>query len=51
MVKTLSLGEEDPLEEGIATTPYSCLKNPMDRGAWQAMAHKVTKELDMTEET
>ena len=22
---------------------YSCLKNPVDRGAWQAMVHRVTK--------
>ena len=22
---------------------YSCLKNPMDRGAWRATAHRVTK--------
>ena len=22
---------------------YSCLKNPMDRGAWQATAHGVAK--------
>ena len=22
---------------------YSCLGNPMDRGAWRAMAHRVTK--------
>ena len=22
---------------------YSCLKNPMDRGAWQATVHKITK--------
>ena len=22
---------------------YSCLVNPMDRGAWQAMVHEVTK--------
>ena len=22
---------------------YSCLKNPMDRGAWQATAHRVAK--------
>ena len=22
---------------------YSCLENPMDRGAWQAIAHRVTK--------
>ena len=25
---------------------YSCLGNPMDRGAWQATVHAVTKELD-----
>jgi len=29
---------------------YSCLKNPMDRGAWQAAVHRVT-ELDITEAT
>ena len=23
---------------------YSCLGNPMDRGAWQATVHGVTKE-------
>ena len=28
---------------------YSCLKNIMDRGAWQATVHGVTKELDTTE--
>ena len=22
---------------------YSCLENPMDRGAWQATVHEVTK--------
>ena len=27
---------------------YSCLENPMDRGAWQATVHGVG-ELDMTE--
>ena len=27
---------------------YSCLENPMDRGAWQATVHGVAKELDMT---
>ena len=25
-------GQEDPLEEGMATHSTSCLKNPMDRG-------------------
>ena len=24
---------------------YSCLGNPMDRGAWQAIVHEVTKSL------
>ena len=28
---------------------YSCLENPMDRGAWRATAHGVTKESDTTE--
>ena len=27
---------------------YSCLGNPMDRGAWWAIVHGVAKELDMT---
>ena len=27
---------------------YSCLENPMDRGAWQAMIHGVAKSPDMT---
>ena len=27
---------------------YSCLGNPMDRGAWWVTVHEVTKELDMT---
>ena len=25
---------------------YSCLENPMDRGAWRATVHGVTKEPD-----
>ena len=29
---------------------YSCLENPMDRGAWQATVHGVAKESDMTEQ-
>ena len=28
---------------------HSCLENPMDRGAWRATVHGVTKESDMTE--
>ena len=27
---------------------YSCLENPMDRGAWQATVHRVAKESDVT---
>ena len=39
-----SLGWEDPLEEEMATQfQYSCLENPMDREAWQATVHEVTK--------
>ena len=28
---------------------YSCLKSPMDRGAWQATAHRVAKSQTLTE--
>ena len=28
---------------------YSCLENPTDRGAWQAVIHEVIKEQDTTE--
>ena len=27
---------------------YSCLENPMDRGAWQATVHGITKESGTT---
>ena len=39
-----SLNPEDPLEEGMATH-FSGLawRIPMDRGAWQAAVHRVTK--------
>ena len=41
------LGRSDG--EGNGTLhQYSCLENPMDRGAWQATVHGVTKESDMT---
>ena len=42
--QVLSLGWEDPLEEGIAThSSILAWRIPMDRGAWQAAAHGVTK--------
>ena len=39
-----SLGWDDPLEKGMATH-FSILawRIPMDRGAWQATVHRVTK--------
>ena len=39
-----SLGQKDPLEEGIAThSSILCLENPMDRGTWQVTVHGVAK--------
>ena len=45
----LSLGWEDPLEEGM-TTHSSILawRIPMDRGACQAAVHEGHEELDVT---
>ena len=37
-----------PVEGNGNPLQYSSLENPMDRGAWQATIHGVTK-LDMTE--
>ena len=42
MTQVRSLGQEDPLEEGNPLQ-YSGLENPMNRGAWRAMVHRVTK--------
>ena len=41
--KSLEQGNVNPIQ-------YSYLGNPMDRGAWQAIAHGVI-ELNMTEVT
>ena len=39
-----SLGWEDPLEEGMAThSSILAWRIPMDRGAWWAAVHGVTK--------
>ena len=37
-----------PEEENGNLLQYSCLENPMDRGAWQAIVFGVTKQLDVT---
>ena len=45
-------GEDAGLIPGMVRSPgggkgnrvqYSCLENPMDRGAWQVTVHRVTK--------
>ena len=39
-----ALGWEEPLEKGNSNPlQYSCLENPMDRGAWQATVYGVTR--------
>ena len=38
------LGHEDPLGGGYGNPlEYSCLDNPIDRGAWWATVHRVAK--------
>ena len=38
---------EDPLEQEMTdnTLQYSCLGNPVDKGAWRATVPGVTKDL------
>ena len=36
------LGQEDPLEKG-SPLHCSCLETPIDRGAWRATVHEITK--------
>ena len=45
-------GSGRSLGEGNGTPPlqYSCLENLMDRGAWWATVHQVSKESDTTEQ-
>ena len=43
-------GWENPLEKGMEThSSILAWRISMDRGAWQATVHGVTKELDTTE--
>ena len=58
MVKNLPVNAEDegsipgsgisPGEGNGNPLQYSCLENPMDRGAWWATVHGVAKESDTT---
>ena len=41
--------ERSPGEENGSPLKYSCWGNPMDRGAWQATVHGVTKESNTME--
>ena len=36
-----SLGQED--HPGVGRGKYSCLENPIDRGTWWAVVHRVAK--------
>ena len=40
-----------PGEEHDNPLQYSCLENPMDRGAWWATVYGVVEESEMTEVT
>ena len=48
MVKKLPVMQETQGAGNCYPLQYSCLENPMDRGAWRATVGGVT-ELDMTE--
>ena len=45
-----SPGWEDLWRRKWQHTPVFLVGNPMDRGAWEATVHEVTKELDTTEQ-
>ena len=47
-----SLGQEDPPEKGNGNVlQYSCLGNPVDRGAWWATVHGGHKTVEHNLET
>ena len=35
--------EDSPGEGNVYLLQYACLENPVDRGAWRATVHQVTK--------
>ena len=45
-----SLDGDGPLEKGVATHSSICLEDLLDRGAWQAIVHRIA-ESDTTEVT
>ena len=45
----IPVGRRSPGEGNGNPLQYSCKGNPVDRGAWWATVHGVTKELDTTE--
>ena len=45
----ISGSERSPGEGNGNPFQYSCLENPMDRGAWWATVHGVAKQLDTTQ--
>ena len=60
VVKNLPANAGDIRDTGLGKSPeggpgnpfqYSCLQNPMDRGAWRATVLGGHKELDTTEVT
>ena len=59
MVKNLPAEHEMQVDSWVNIFPgegngnplqYSCLENPMDRGAWWAIVHGIAKESDMTKQ-
>ena len=47
-VGLIPVWERSPGEGNGNPLKHSCLRNPMDRGAWQATIQGVAKELDTT---
>ena len=42
-VSSIPESERSPGEENGNALQYSCLGNPMDRGAWRATVHRAAK--------
>ena len=42
-VQSLIREDRSPGEQNGNPLPYSCLENPMDRGAWRAIVYRVTR--------